>query len=109
MEPVDIERKLEEAFDAFYGLQGEHRLLGEEAAVAKATYEREYAHALLTARDKGLAVEVAKAEAQVKAADSYQRMLVADAVHRANRSAIAVLTTQVDILRSLSASHRSVF
>jgi hypothetical protein len=109
MNSVEIERKLEEAFDAIHGLQAENRDHAVAAATAKADYEVTYAKALLVSRDKGLAVEAAKAEATLVAQSAYREMVVAEAKYRANRQAIGTLSTQVDILRSLAASHRSIF
>lgn len=109
MNGADIERKLEQAFDAIHGLQAENRDLAVTAATTKADHEVTYAKALLVSRDKGLAVEAAKAEATLAAKDTYREMVIAEAQYRANRQAIATLTTQVDILRSLAASHRSIF
>lgn len=109
MDSSSIERKLEEAFDSIHGLQAENRDLAVAAATAKTDYEVAYAKALLVSRDKGMAVEAAKAEAVLAAREQHREMVVAEAQYRANRQAIATLTTQVDILRSLAASHRSIF
>jgi hypothetical protein len=109
MNAAEIEAKLEQAFDALHGLQGENRDLGVAAGSAKADYELAYAKALLISRDKGLAVEAAKAEAMLSAGEMYREMIISEARFKSNRQALATLTTQVDILRSLAASHRSIF
>jgi hypothetical protein len=109
MNPAQIEQKLEAAFDAMHGLQAENRDYAIAAAEAKVEYETAFARALLFARDRGLAVEAAKAEATISTADAYRQSVVKEAEYRANRSAISTLGTQVDILRSLAASHRSLF
>lgn len=109
MNSSEIESKLEQAFDAIHGLQAENLDLGAAAAVAKAEYEVAYAKALLIARDQGHAVEAAKATATIVTATEYQKFVIAEAALRSNRQAISTLSTQVDILRSLAASHRSIF
>jgi hypothetical protein len=109
MDARDIESKLEQAHDAIYGLQATQRDLSERAAVTKVSYEVEMAKATLLARDRGLTQADAKAHATIATEGEMRDHLVADAELRANRSAINVLQTQVDILRTLAVTHRSVF
>jgi hypothetical protein len=104
-----IDSRLEAAHDAIYGLQASQRDLSERAAVSKVEYEVEMAKAQLIARDRGLTQQDAKAQATVETAEELRTYLLADAELRSNRSAINVLQTQVDILRTLAVTHRSVF
>ncbi len=109
MESNEIEAKLQEAFDVLHGLQADERDAGVAAATAKVAYDVAYAKALLVARDRKLAIEAAKAEATVYSEAEYRTSLLAEAQLRTARSTLNVLSTQVDILRTLAASHRSVF
>jgi hypothetical protein len=51
----------------------------------------------------------AKAVATVETEDQLRDYLLADAALRSNRGAIETLRTQVDILRTLAVTHRSMF
>jgi hypothetical protein len=104
-----IDTRLEEAHDAIYGLQATQRELSERAALAKVRYEVEAAKAQLVARDNGLTQADAKAVATVETEDQLRDYLLADAELRSNRGAITTLQTQVDILRTLAVTHRSMF
>jgi hypothetical protein len=104
-----IEAKLEEAFDAIHGLQADLREAGRVAAGAKVDYEVAFAQHVLIGRDKGLPVEAAKAEATTMTKELYRAYLLADTEHKTARSAISVCSSQVDILRTLAASHRGLF
>ena len=105
----DIDTKLEAAFDKLHHLQAEMRDIGINAAEAKVAYEVAQAQAFLLARDKGMVVESAKAEALLAASEKNLAYLIADTEVRTNRSALQTLNTQVDILRTMAASHRSTF
>jgi hypothetical protein len=104
-----IDSRLEEAHDAIYGLQATQRELSERTALAKVTYEVDAAKAQLLARDSGMTQADAKAVATVETEDQLRDYLLADAALRSNRGAIETLRTQVDILRTLAVTHRSMF
>jgi len=105
----DIDERLEAAFDALSTLQAEQRALATRAAETKVAHETALARQMLRARDRGLAVEAAKATALDACEDSHLAMVLAESDLRVNRSTITTLTTQVDILRTMAATHRSVF
>lgn len=111
MDAGQIDEKLHEAFDVLHGLQADEREAGVEAALTKVSYETAYAKALLSARqrDPKMPLDLAKAEATVVAEAEYRAYQLADASLRTSRSTLNVLSTQVDILRTLAVSHRSVF
>lgn len=109
MDITEIEPRLEQALERLEVLLAEQRTSANTAAVAKVEWETENAKALLRARDKGMSVETAKADALIATADLYRRWLIADSELRSVRQAVHVLETQVDILRTLAVSHRSVF
>ncbi len=109
MDAQRIDSRLEDAHDAIYGLQATQRELSERTALAKVTYEVEAAKAQLLARDSGMTQADAKAMATVETEDQLRDYLLADAALRSNRGAIETLRTQVDILRTLAVTHRSMF
>lgn len=109
MNPGEIEPRLEQALDRLGELLAEQRHLASAAATAKVGWEVENAKAMLRARDRGMSVESAKADALIATSELYQQWLIADSELRSNRQALQVLETQVDILRTLAVSHRGVF
>ena len=109
MDARHIDTKLEAAHDAIYELQATQRAAAEQAALAKHRYEVDHAKAQLRARDDGLTQADAKAAATIETETQLRDHLLADASARSARGAIATLQTQVDILRTLAVTHRSMF
>lgn len=109
MNAAEVDAKLEDAHDKIGGLHHDQRQLAEAAAVAKADYEQAYARAFLSARAAGRTLDEAKAQATLDTAEERRKMLVTEEHAKSAKGAIAVMTTQVDILRTLAVTHRSVF
>lgn len=109
MDPRDIDLKLNDAHNTIYELQQTQRVAAEQAALAKLRYEVDHAKAHLVARDNGLTQVDAKAAATVETEEQLRVYLLADAELRSARGAISTLQTQVDILRTLAVTHRSMF
>lgn len=111
MDAGQIDEKLHEAFDVLHQLQADEREAGTAAALTKVEYEVRFAKALVEVRHREpkMPLDLAKAEATILAEAEYRAFQLADAQLRTSRSTLNVLSTQVDILRTLAVSHRSVF
>lgn len=109
MDAQQIDINLEAAHDTIYRLQEEQRAAAARAAEAKLRYEVDHAKAQLVARDRGLTQSDAKAAATIATEDQLGAHLLAEADLRSTRGAIATLQTQVDILRTLAVTHRTMF
>lgn len=104
---------LQDAYDRLESLKDEAHKVKEAYAAAKVTYEVGIARATLQARQpagqtKGMSATDAKLRAVLDCEDEHREMMIAKAVMDANVDSQRLLEKQVDLLRTLSVSARTV-
>ena len=104
----DIDERLEAAFDALSTLQAEQRALPPRRPKPRWRTKRR-SPVRCPGTGSGAGRRSGQSHGFDACEDSHLAMVLAESDLRVNRSTITTLTTQVDILRTMAASHRSVF
>ena len=108
--PQEVEERIAETVDRLEDHVTDMPKLADEAADAKFDYEVAFAKALLAARHDEQAKSAPEREALATVAceKELRRKLRAETTYDTHRRVIAVLQAQGDLLRTMSASRRSV-
>lgn len=106
--PGEVDARLQDGHDRYETLLDELDDAGRRSAQAKAAYNRAHAEAMARAVLDSRNADEREAKVTLEVADAELAKFLAEHAHGLVKARIGALDEQVGILRTLSASHRSV-